>query len=105
VAMQPPYYLHRSTIHKLLSAPPVDVHPITPYIDWWWTAQCWRACISHLPHSVFMHPPTGPQFNVGDPWETAAYSIRHSGAVMMHPIKTREQFDIVCRAYAERDDQ
>ena len=104
-AMQPPYYLHRSTIAQLLAAEPVEVHPITPYIDWWWTAQCWKAGVSHLPHSVLMHPSTGPKFTGSDPWETAAYSIRHCGAVMMHPIKDKAQLDIVCAAYAERDNQ
>jgi hypothetical protein len=105
IAMQPPYFLTRKTLLKLLAAPIVPTHPITPYLDWFWTANCWSAGVDHAPFSAIMHPSKAAPFVTGTPWEILSYSIRHSGNVMMHPIKTREQFDIVCRAYAERDDQ
>lgn len=55
IAMQPPYFLHRSAIEKLLTVD-VSAHPITPYIDWYMVALCEE---SKTPHKSF---PDGASF-------------------------------------------
>lgn len=102
IAMQPPYFLTKDTIKRLLAAH-VPLHPITQYIDWWWVAHCWRAGIVHRPFTLMEHASTYmPGAVIDDPWQQLDYRIRCMGAVMMHPIKTPEQIAGCVAAYASR---
>lgn len=102
IAMQPPYFLTKDTIKRLLAAH-VPTHPITQYIDWWWVAHCWRAGIVHRPFTLLEHESTYmPGIVIEDPWQQLDYRIRCMGTVMMHPIKTPEQLAGCVSAYASR---
>lgn len=50
IAMQPPYFISRENIERLLSVadrPEVLAHPITPFIDWYMVALCHEAGVTH----------------------------------------------------------
>lgn len=50
IAMQPPYFLSREAIVRMLSVadnPRVRAHPITPFIDWYMLALCEEAGVDH----------------------------------------------------------
>ena len=103
IAMQPPYFLTRHTLYRILTAPPIPEHPITPYIDWWWTAHCWSAGVDCRPFTDLEHPATYmPGTSISDPWQQLDYRIRTTGTIMMHPIKTDEQLQGCLSAYAGR---
>ena len=101
IAMQPPYFLTRHTLLKLLHAPVVPTHPITPFIDWWWTAHCWSAGVPSSPFSEMEHPPKVP-WTGGDPWEWREHMIRNCGTIMQHPIKTEGHYNRMRLAYEHR---
>lgn len=104
IAIQPPYFLTRETIRRLLEAPDPGCHPITPYIDWYWVALCYSAAITHRPFTLLEHPSTAVAPFIGsDPWDQLAYRIRHCGTTMMHPIKTVQQIDLCNLAFSQKD--
>jgi hypothetical protein len=102
IAMHPPYFLTRETIQRLLDASDVKAHPITPYLDWYWVALVSHAHITFRSYSLLEHPSIAPPFEGVHGWDTIAYRIRHTGTVMMHPIKNQPQLDIVLNAYQSR---
>lgn len=103
IAMQPPYFLTRHTIYRILVAPQIPEHPVTPYIDWWWTAHCWSAGVSTKPFAdcEYASPFAGP-LNVDGYWGWREHMIRDRGCIMQHPIKTQEEYDRTNAVYANR---
>jgi hypothetical protein len=69
IAMHFPLFFTRAIIYRILTAPPVPTHPITPYGDWWLTAHCWSANIPTLSYGV------SPRLQY----------------TLVHPVKTEEQ--------------
>lgn len=50
IAMQPPYFLSREALEKIVKASEGLVAcPITPYIDWWWIPATYKAGLKHKP--------------------------------------------------------
>lgn len=48
LAMQPPYFLHRNALEKIVKASKGLVAcPITPFIDWWWIPAVYAAGVRH----------------------------------------------------------
>lgn len=98
IAMQPPYWLTRDSIERLLAAPIVPLHPITPYIDHWWVQHTSSAGLVHRPFTLleqecnYVFKPVGPEEQ--HCWQMLDYRIRYRGAVAMHPIKTQEQHQL-----------
>jgi hypothetical protein len=102
IAAQPPYFLTRESIHKMLNASPrVPVHLVTPYLDY---AMLAWACEAGLKHRAFteLEHPCNYVFSpsVSNPeiaaWQQLDYRIRYRGTCFCHPIKTAEQLAL-CR--------
>lgn len=98
VALQPPYFLHRSALEKIVAvAPGIPAEPQTPFIDW--CLMAW-ALGAGVPWKNF-------QDHDGVSCPTASYepgclamedAIKHHRAVFLHSIKTKEV--LVRMAYA-----
>lgn len=106
IAAQPPYFLTRQSIQKMLDASArVPVHPITPYLDY---AMLAWACEAGLQHRAFteLEHPSDYVFRASetDPekaaWQQLDYRIRYRGTCFCHPIKTQEHVDL-CREARE----
>lgn len=91
LAAQPPYFLNRRSLAKIVeTAPGIEAHPITPYIDWAMLAWSCEAGLSHHAFSELENQPPDPRSN--DSIEGRYFRIRN-GAVMIHPIKSGEGRD------------
>jgi hypothetical protein len=104
IAAQPPYFLTRESIYRILQASPrVPVHPITPYIDF---AMLAWACEAGLKHRAFteLEHPSEYVFKATETdheraaWQQLDYRIRYTGTCMCHPIKTPEQLALCVEA-------
>jgi hypothetical protein len=108
MALQPPYFMHRSVIERLLTvadSPAVEAHPITPYIDWYMLA---LAEESGVPHQSFPDGASFPAWRRNDiaetqqlghdyqhpyvidgkiPGDVAMRGCVRNGAVFLHSIK------------------
>lgn len=79
LALQPPYFFHRSVLEKFLKvAPGIVMHPITQYIDHYMLQ---LVCASGVLHADFAKGP-------------------NDCVVMAHPVKTPEQMNKVLQDYA-----
>jgi hypothetical protein len=48
IAMQPPYFLSRKALQKIVdTCEGLVACPITPYIDWWWIPAVYKAGLKH----------------------------------------------------------
>ena len=106
IAAQPPYFLTRESIQKILEASPrVAVHPITPYIDYAMLAWSCEAGLEHrafteLEHQnryIFRATESDPERAA---WQQLDYRIRYRGTCFCHPIKTDWQVNM-CREARE----
>lgn len=91
-AAQPPYFLTRESIEKILVvAPQIRAHEITPYIDWAMVAWACEAGLKLRAFSELENPPVDPA-DANMPHESR-YGRILNGAVMVHPIKSGEGRD------------
>jgi glycosyltransferase involved in cell wall biosynthesis len=120
IALQPPYFMHRSVIEKLLTqadSPAVEAHPITPYIDWYMLALAEEAGVEHrtfpdgasfpawrrdeiaetqqLGHD-YKHPYVADGKILGD---VAMRGCVRNGAVFLHSIKHKPVLDMLVAEY------
>lgn len=106
LAFQPPYFLTRESIQKMLDvAPRVHTHPITPYVDWYMNALSFEAGLKHRPFTDLEHPSQSLKpFRYGTPWDQLEYRIKYTGTNFVHPIKTQQQISLCrnSRRYYER---
>lgn len=78
LALQPPYFFHRSVLEKFLQvAPGIVMHPITQYIDHYMLQ---LVCAAGVGHGNFAGGASGC-------------------VVMAHPVKTPEQVEVILRDY------
>jgi len=123
MAMQPPYFLHRSSIERMLSVahlPHVRAHPITPYIDWYMLALCEEAGVKHR---TFPDGRSFPAWGRGEIAETQAlgqepkhehdpdgkmrgdldmkHHVMNAGTVFVHSVKHKEILDMLLEARAQ----
>lgn len=104
-AAQPPYFLARRSIEKILAvAGRVFCHPITPYVDWWMLAVACEAGLKLRPFTDLEHASVVEPWLGVCPWDQLAYRIKHMNATMMHPIKNPDQVALCveARKYYER---
>lgn len=102
LAFQPPYFIHRDALWRMVEVSgKVGCHEITPYIDWQMNALSSEAGLAHAPFTE-LERPTLEACHETDPWKILEFRIKNMGAIMMHPIKTPEQFSICTDAYANR---
>lgn len=78
LALQPPYFFHKSVLTKMLEvAPGIVMHPITQYIDHYMLQLAYAAGVRH-----------------------AAFHHGHNDCtVLAHPVKTPEQMDWILRNF------
>jgi hypothetical protein len=102
IAAQPPYFLTRESIQKMLQASArVPVHPITPYLDYAMLAWACEAGLKHRAFTELEHPcdyvfkatETDPERAA---WQQLSYRICYRGTCFCHPIKTDWQVEL-CR--------
>lgn len=100
IAAQPPYFLTRDSIQRMLEASArVPVHEITPYLDYAMLAWACEAGLQHRAFTELEHPSDYVfQATELDPeraaWQQLDYRIRYRGTCFCHPIKTQEQVDL-----------
>lgn len=79
LALQPPYFFHKSSLSKMLEfAPGIVMHPITQYIDHYMLQLTHAAGVRH---ETFRHG-------------------KNDCTVMAHPVKTLLQMDWILKEYA-----
>ena len=122
IAMQPPYFLTRDSIARMLSVadrPEVRAHPITPFIDWYMLA---LTCEAGLQHRSFPDGASFPAWRRGWIAETTQLGqnpvhkndpkgdIRGDlmmqkqvelGKVMLHSVKHREVMEMLVETHAK----
>lgn len=96
IAMQPPYWVSRKNLEKMVEAAPrVVINPVTPYIDHFMLQLVYAADIEHRPFTV-KEKSTG--LAATDPWEQLFLRTRYGGCIFHHPIK---RLDIAERLHRE----
>lgn len=120
IALQPPYFMHRSVIEKLLTVadkPEVRAHEVTPYIDWYMLALAEEAGV---PHATFPDGASFPAWRRDEIPETQqlGHEYQHAyitdgkilgdvamrgcvrnGAVFLHSIKHKPVLDMLVGEY------
>jgi len=99
VAMQPPYFLSRQALEKIVeTCEGMAACPTTPFIDWWWIPACKKAGLKHLPFR------TGASCETVTPNGKACMrsAILTSGATFIHAVKDQEALNGVLTAHYER---
>lgn len=110
LALHPPYFLSRDSMHRMLVASArVSIPQETPYIDHAMLAWACEAGLSLHAHAELQHD-SPVTFSSDTPpevrcWQELDHRIRHTGMVMMHPIKTQEQLQLCvgARKFYERN--
>ena len=123
MAMQPPYFMHRSSMERLVSVahlPQVKAHPITPFIDWFMVAlshesqtshdgypdgvsfPAWRWNREDIPDTVelgndFVHKDNPDGTIRGD---LLVEEAADRGAVFIHSVKHKYVMDLLIAAHA-----
>lgn len=99
IAMQPPYFLHRSALEKIVkNSEGLKACPITPFIDWWWVPACHKA---HVKHKPFRHGASCETVTShGEAVMTQC--IRERGATFIHSVKSGAVKDRLMAAYEAR---
>jgi hypothetical protein len=117
IAFQPPYFLSRAAIERMLAVPPIPAHPITPFIDWFMVAM---VCEAGLEHRSYPDGRSFPAWRHGAIPETKelGHNYRHvqtargvdggrrmaeqvsRGVVMVHSVKHPPVRDALVVAHA-----
>lgn len=96
LAFQPPYFMHRDTIARLVAvAPSVPTNARTPFIDWVVMAWCVKAGV---PFRGFPDGVSCPTNNYQPGIAHMTERVMHQGATMLHSIKRRQELLIMAHA-------
>lgn len=97
LAFQPPYFMSRSVIEKLLTvASKVKANPRTPFIDWCMMA--W-AIDAEIPYKNFSDGVSCPTANYGPGQIAMRDGVENRGATMLHSIKTPDVLYMMAGAH------
>lgn len=91
LAFQPPYFMSRQVIERLLSvidSVPVDMQ--TPFIDW--SMMAW-AIASGCPHSNYRDGASYPTTNSPEGFNVMRRVVRSEGKIFVHSIKEKRVLD------------
>lgn len=108
IAMQPPYFLSRALIQRMVGvADRIVIHPITPYIDHYMLQLVCEAGIFHKNFLEAGEPWTKVN-RMGEPWGESwgemSGRVRYHGRVFVHPVKSSDHLHRLLahhRAYAQ----
>lgn len=89
IAMQPPYFIPRDCLERIVKVGKRPACITTPFIDWYMVEVCVDAGVKHLPFQ------TGASCETVTPngIETMKNCIARKGATFIHSVKTKEVFD------------
>lgn len=96
IAMQPPYFLSRKALEKIVVASEGLVAcPITPFIDWWWVPACDKA---HVKHARFAGCASCE--NSTDMGKAVMRQcVKERSATFIHSVKTKEVMEDLVHLY------
>lgn len=98
IAMQPPYFMHRKAMQKLVDVGPGIACPITPFIDWQLPYLCTLGGVNHKPFrncaSCETETPNGIAV-------MSQCVLR--GSIFVHAIKTQKAKDIIVSLHKQRN--
>lgn len=95
IAMQPPWFMHRKVMEKLVEFGPIITDEITPYIDWYYVLGCYKIGIKHKSMRGVSHP------TATDEQRLHVLRCVEYGALAIHSVKTQRALDAITRAYSE----
>lgn len=102
LAFQPPYFISRRNIEKILRVSSrVRADRTTPFIDW--AMMAW-ACTAGIPHKGFHPVASCPTRGHPPGVDHMGALVRHHGAVMLHSIKDKEILAHMVNQYRLRQD-
>jgi hypothetical protein len=96
IAMQPPYFLSRSAMERMVNvASSIKMCPICPFIDWYIVQLTVAAGLKHKPF------PTGASCETSTELGIAVMSecISKRGATFIHSVKSKKSLDILTQVY------
>ncbi len=98
IAMQPPYFLSRKALEKIVKATEGMVAcPTTPFIDWWWVPACDKAHVKHA-----RYPGCASCENVTDMGKAVMRQcVRERGAAFIHSVKTKDVMEDLVHIYKQ----
>lgn len=103
IALQPPYFISRGNIEKILKiAKRVRADRQTPFIDW--AMMAW-AHTAGIPYRGFRPVASCPTRNYPPGIEHMSTLIRRDGAVMLHSIKDKSVLDHMVRQHLIRAEE
>lgn len=86
IAMQPPYFMSRAILERLVSAGEnIQADPITPFIDWYMVQVCYKAGMKHR-HKGFVDGASFTTFDLHHA-RLMAHEVQHKGKNMLHSVK------------------
>lgn len=96
IAMQPPYFLSRKALEKIVKhAEGMVACPITPFIDWWWVPACDKAHVKHA-----RYPGCASCENVTELGRAVMRQcVLERGANFIHSVKTKEVMEDLRHIY------
>lgn len=84
IAMQPPYFLSRKALQKIVdTCEGLQACPTTPFIDWWWVPACFRAHLKHRPFTGGASCETVTPNGL-----TVMSNCVRDGAIFIHSVKS-----------------
>lgn len=100
IAMQPPYFLSRQAMEKIVATcKGLVACPITPFIDWWWIPACHAAGLKHAPFK------SGASCETVTPHGVAVMSecITKRGATFIHSVKSGKVMNQLVELHKKRN--
>jgi len=95
IAMQPPYFISRVALEKLVAASEgLIADPVTPFIDWWFLPACKEA---GLEHRSFLHGASCETITQNG--VTGMLHAIANKAVCLHAVKSLEIRKMLVKAY------
>jgi hypothetical protein len=97
IAIQPPYFVSRSVIERIVNLPPIFTNPVMPFIDFLWVQFAMATGL------VYKHLRPGASFETSTPLgrHFMHQTVRDDGVVFCHSIKSQESLDAILHARQE----
>ena len=101
IAMQPPYFLSRKALEKIVKASKgLEACPVCPFIDWWWVPACYAAGVKHAPYQFCASCETVTPNGIA----VMSQCISELGAEAIHAIKRKEIKELMLHLHRRRNE-